>query len=350
MSATIQTPKQEHYAIVAKIGQLPPTDDKPGIYFIIAPAGSSNQLMEVIREAAKSIPLAEVPSAQLHDQVRSASLIVADCTPLAPDASTDDNVLYELGLAASLRKPILLITTDRTDLPDAMQAAIKRGEMTRFHHVAADLADTYKRPLCIWKIEQEMRKLMEHCTNPKLVDNRFSQDTWPTKLLKANFWDCFQTVVSETIAVRASVVSIQSADLDYLKSKVASEKCETAGDSSLRKPYEKLEQDVRALEPELGKCIAKWGAFSGLLSDANVCVEVNKYTDVLDLAKTQLHNLWQAVSDARKKNDPISTLVNAVQQLDNPLGTVESQAAALLSEMLKQVAMCIHSPISIAEP
>ena len=55
----------------------------------------------------------------VFDEIRSADLVVAVCTADGKTGQLNANVLYELGLASSLRKPILLLTTeaDKDKLP-----------------------------------------------------------------------------------------------------------------------------------------------------------------------------------------------------------------------------------------
>lgn len=133
-------------------------------------------------------------------ETRSARLVVAVCTPDARGGVPNPNVMYELGLAQAIGKPILIMTTDASKLP-----ADIRGITAMQYDARAVTQDAFAGTL-----KDKMEEVMGASRNG-ITDSR--ANVWVTgakhqMLLTAKFWRSFGIVFTYANGVRNEMESV----------------------------------------------------------------------------------------------------------------------------------------------
>ena len=182
----------------------------PAICFIVTPYSEGfDELCQIIGSASDLAGLRPLQTRDLaqgtgfHDEtyhwIRRATLVVVVYSLERVNATTNPNVVYELGLASSLRKPILILTNNAGRLPSDLR------------HLAVleySTAEVRSREL-VNRVSLEMHKLKPHWSRNHLTDAR-STDAWVSsfqdaRYLEGSFWDRLRSVVKTTIATRFSM-------------------------------------------------------------------------------------------------------------------------------------------------
>jgi nucleoside 2-deoxyribosyltransferase len=137
----------------------------------------------------------DVFTEKVISETRSARLVVAVCAPDARFGAANPNVMYELGLARAIGKPILLMTSDGSALPADVLG------VTALEYAPAEVAavDGFVR-----KIKEKMREVLDASPNC-ITDSRAK--VWVTEakhrmLLKPEFWGAFNIVFGYANSVR----------------------------------------------------------------------------------------------------------------------------------------------------
>lgn len=139
---------------------------------------------------------------EIFHRVRVATLVAAVCTPEKSTGQPNPNVIFELGLAVSLRKPILILTTDSKSLPSDLR------NVKSMVYDPADLEDTMKRRTLINSIRVEMTLILQQVRGG-LTDGEYP-DTFPvsTYLLDSAVWHQLEEVLVSVNDTRDALMKV----------------------------------------------------------------------------------------------------------------------------------------------
>jgi hypothetical protein len=101
----------------------------------------------------------------IHDQIRSARVLVAVLTPEADTQAPNPNVLYELGLASAVGKPTLILTADLAGLP----ANLRDRDIVEYKEQAAQRVSVGGSPLAT-EVELRLRQILARMGARRLTD------------------------------------------------------------------------------------------------------------------------------------------------------------------------------------
>ena len=138
-------------------------------------------------------PTGQRISMSVIEKIRAARVVVSVCSPQSKVSVPNPNVMYELGLAMALDKPILILTTDPSmvaDIRDITALVYKRND--DFNSLAG-------------RIEAELRSIFARLKNP--VTRGSDRDVWPVQarhrmLLNPEFWECFSVLFEYANSLR----------------------------------------------------------------------------------------------------------------------------------------------------
>lgn len=206
-----------HHAIVIKVPEAEET------CFIAMPFDPRLDMLSLlIIQAANSVALRLIRTDQIQgrarfpedilQRIRAARMFVAVCTPDPQTQQPNPNVLYELGLAQSLGKPTLILTSDLKSLPSDLRT---------------DYAVTYDPGAIegagaqglVQRLRSEFLERKARMTNP-LTDPFWPDITVASDrhrmLLEPRFWDDFRRILRLTKQVHDHIQTIDTGHVDAL--------------------------------------------------------------------------------------------------------------------------------------
>jgi hypothetical protein len=193
--------------------------------FIAIPFASEfDQLASFIVQAANSLSLNSVFTKQIQKsddfaqdvarRIRSAHVVVAVCTPERESCKANPNVMYELGIAHSLGKPTVILTTDPGSLPADIRTKYA------LPYSSEDLNDG---PGLILKIKDAISTRITPMTNPLTDPTVEDISVAPARhriLFLPQFWDDFSAILSFARQVHKQLQPIDSVHADALVKKI----------------------------------------------------------------------------------------------------------------------------------
>lgn len=179
--------------------------------FIAVPPTGSDELYQLIREAAKEVgiecaepcaPSKMATPQQLTEAICSAKMVVAVCDSISPSKESDPSCMFLLGYATSLGKPVLCITRKGTILPAVVPDTIRTLE-----YAEHELTDRSLK----MKLVAEIQTTIHSLRHPFLVEpNRPGVSVAYADMLRIPIaaWDKFEVIISFGLAVQSDFRAI----------------------------------------------------------------------------------------------------------------------------------------------
>jgi len=197
----------EYFAVVVELNTGP--DFRPKVF--IAFPFVMRTVADLIDEALRSREhetfridfqaLGQDFAADIIEQTRSCQMLVAVCTPEKQSKKPNPNVMYELGLADSLGRPTLAVTTDTTTLP----ADIHRKTAFTYHD--KDLTTDAGKKAFKDRFINQVEYILEDVDPAKPFLRRGQDSIWVARAdqrqaLSQHFWEYAKLVVDFAQKVR----------------------------------------------------------------------------------------------------------------------------------------------------
>lgn len=126
-------------------------------------------------------------------EILGATMVIAVCSPEGSTGKANPNVMYELGRAEALGKPILMMTTDPSALPFDIRGT------NAFTYSTEELADRKSRDALQARLEVAMSRLKAKTMQEPALILRDLKDIWVVRaanriVLTQDFWDYAKAV------------------------------------------------------------------------------------------------------------------------------------------------------------
>jgi len=133
--------------------------------------------------------------------IRSACVVVAVLSPEKATGKPNPNVLYEVGFAHAIGKPVVMLTTDLCNVP----ADIEKVYLSPYDPAGKNLCQTIRDA-----INDEIQDMVTPLTHP-MFTNVTVTDRKHRPLLDPKFWDSFGKILSFAKWVQENVLPIEQA-------------------------------------------------------------------------------------------------------------------------------------------
>jgi len=134
------------------------------------------------------------------DGIRSACVVVAVLSPEKATSKPNPNVLYELGFAHAIGKPIVMLTTDPGNVPSDLEK-----QYLQKYDPDLNLVGTIQNA-----ITRKIEHMVTPLTDPQ-VENVTVTDWKHRPLLDPEFWDSFGKILSFAKRIQENVLHIERA-------------------------------------------------------------------------------------------------------------------------------------------